>query len=180
MDKDRVLEFLATNEEAKKWFQKKLDSHFSKGLETWKQNTLPKIIKEFEASKVDPHERRLSELQNSLETKRKIKALKLKTAETGLDKFIPSDAIVDVLATLEEEQANHTIELLNEHVTEIFNKMLTAEATSRFNDTTPRNEGQTVQQAGMFTKEQLLKMPYDERARLYQSNPDYYKQVMNN
>jgi hypothetical protein len=66
---DGATSFLET-EEGKKLLQPKLDSHFTKGLETWKSNNLEKLVSD-EVSKRNPSEtpeqKRIRELEEKIE-----------------------------------------------------------------------------------------------------------------
>lgn len=82
------LESILNSEDGKKLIQPKLDQHFTKGLETWKQNNLSKLVNE-ELIKLNPPkteaEKKLMELEskfNMIEKEKnreaqKNKALKL-------------------------------------------------------------------------------------------------------
>lgn len=65
-----VQQMLVENEELKKFFDSEKDKHFSKGLETWKQKTLPKLIDE-EIKKrfpeADPKDVKLKELEAKIQ-----------------------------------------------------------------------------------------------------------------
>lgn len=182
MDKNRVMEFLETDEQGVKWLRVKQDTHFSKGLNTWKQVSLPKEIKAHQDRNLtddDLFEIKKAKFQEQLDMKRKVKHLKMKCDEVGLDAFVPSEVLMGVLKELPLEQAEETIGTLNDYYSEMFNQMVTKEVASRLPDTTPRNDGQKGQDnGGGVTKAQLLKMDYSERAKAYQQSPEHFNQVM--
>ncbi|MDN5290873.1 MAG: hypothetical protein PWQ06_1112 [Anaerophaga sp.] len=183
MDKTKVLTFLQTDE-GKKLLQPRLDRHFTKSLETWKQNSLPKLIEEHEKRKLTPdqrHEMELAKIKQELEHKKKMKALKIKSDETGLDAFTNTNELVKALATLEDEQAFKTIETLSEHFKSVLDRLVSVEVDSRFREMqyTPMLGDNSNLNNGLMTKEHILKMSYEERANLFTQNPDYYRHIMN-
>lgn len=113
---DRVNSFLETDE-GKKLVQPKIDSHFTKGLETWKSNNLTKLIdeevkKRFPEAK--PEEVELKKLQAEI-AQMKNDALKKdltnKTLKQFQEKKLPVE-LVDYILGADEETTNKNIEML--------------------------------------------------------------------
>lgn len=110
MTDDRVNKYLES-ENGKKAIQPKLDSYFSKGLETWKQNNLSKLVDE-EIQKrnpsTDPKDIELNKLKSQLEQmkadslKKDLTANAIKYATT---KNLPVD-MVDFLVGADEDSTN--------------------------------------------------------------------------
>lgn len=94
---DRVQNFLSTNEDGKKILQKEKDTHFTKSLETWKNNNLNSLV-ETEIAKKFPAEteeqKKLRQLQDAFEAEKKNRArsdLKNKAITHLTSKGIPLD-----------------------------------------------------------------------------------------
>ena len=181
MDKERVLQFLETSE-GKHLLQPHIDRYVTKGLQTWKENHLENLIKEHELSKIDPHARKLNELNQMLENKKKVKNLRIRSSEIGIDAFVDVSVMMDLLVKLDEKEAFRTIEVLNEHFKEIYNKLLNEEIGSRFSKlaNTPRYLGEgNVNNDRSLTKADIIKMNYEQRAKFYQESPERYRHIMN-
>ncbi len=132
---DRVEKFLEENEEGKKLLQPRLDKYFTKGLETWKQKTLPTIVDEEVKKRVPdetPEAKRLRELEEKLtnieksRVKAELKSLAIKQAS---EKGLPTD-LVEYLVADDEET---TIKNLNS-VIESFNKAVEEKVKARFKE----------------------------------------------
>jgi len=91
-----VTSFLETNEDGKKLLQSKVDSNFTKGLETWKTNNLEKIISDEVAKRnptETPEQKRYRELEERVEKAEKERAreiLKNKALSTFSEKKLPT------------------------------------------------------------------------------------------
>ena len=95
---DRVKGFLDT-EDGRKVLQPKLDGHFTKGLETWKANSLPKLIED-EISKrftaETPEQKKIRELEQKweqAESARVRESLLNKATKEATQKGLPLDII---------------------------------------------------------------------------------------
>jgi hypothetical protein len=115
---DKVKGFLET-EEGKKLIQPKLDSHFTKGLETWKQNNLQKIIDD-EVTKRNPSKTpeqiELEKLRQEIENERKARnreALVNKALKVAKEKNLP-DGIIDFFIADDEESTLTNLSKLEE------------------------------------------------------------------
>lgn len=104
---ESVTSFLDTPE-GKKLLQPRLDQHFTKGLETWKQNNLQKLIDD-EISKRFPDEteeqKLLKKLQADLEAEKQARlreALRNKAITTATEKGLPVSLIDHFLGQDEE------------------------------------------------------------------------------
>lgn len=113
LTKDVVEKWLET-EEGKRFIQPKLDSYFTKGLETWKNKTLPKIIEE-EINKRFPPEteeqKRLRKLEEELRQEREQRlreTLKNKMIEKLTKNNMPIE-LVDFIVGSDEDttEANY-------------------------------------------------------------------------
>lgn len=95
---DKVKGFLET-EEGKKLLQPRLDQHFTKGLETWKDNNLEKIVEE-EVSKRNPSKTpeqiEVEKLRKEIEAERAARnreTLVNKALKAADEKKLPKDVI---------------------------------------------------------------------------------------
>lgn len=131
---DKVKGFLET-EEGKKLLQPRLDQHFTKGLETWKDNNLEKIVKE-EVSKRNPsktpEQLEIEKLRKDMESERnarnreKLVNTALKVADK---KMLPKDVIDFFIGENEES----TIENLGK-LEESFNAAVQAAVDAKFKE----------------------------------------------
>lgn len=103
-----ITKFLGT-QEGKKYHQPLLDAYHSKGLETWKEKNLQKIIDEA-VKKANPQEtaeqKRIRELEASFELEKKGRAkeaLKNKALQKLAERNIPSE-FAEVLEKVEDEE----------------------------------------------------------------------------
>jgi len=101
----------------KKILQKRLDTHFSKSLETWKENNLEKIVSE-ELSKKMPTEteeqKQLKELTlklTKMEQEKNRESLKNKALTLATKKGLPTD-LVDYFIGADESQTEANLEKL--------------------------------------------------------------------
>ncbi|WP_407969056.1 DUF4355 domain-containing protein [Bacillus altitudinis] len=131
---DKVKGFLET-EEGKKVLQPRLDQHFTKGLETWKDNNLKKIVEE-EVSKRNPsktpEQLEIEKLRKDMESERnarnreKLVNTALKVADK---KTLPKDVIDFFIGENEES----TIENLGK-LEESFNAAVQAAVDAKFKE----------------------------------------------
>lgn len=131
MTPDRVNSYLDT-EEGKKILQPKLDSYFSKGLETFKTKTMPGLIEE-EVAKRNPQEteeqkqiRELTERLNKKEADEKRQVTKNHALTYANGKKLPVD-IIDFFLGDDEEITTTNLTKLEE----ILNKYVTAAVEER-------------------------------------------------
>jgi hypothetical protein len=105
---DGVKHFLESNEEGKKYLHSYADSKVTKGIETFKQNNLTKLVQE-EIIKMnpqlDPKDLKLQELQNKFEAleREKVKeTLTNKALKVATEKKLPFDLVNYFLGQDEE------------------------------------------------------------------------------
>lgn len=131
---DKVKGYLDT-EEGKKLLQPRLDSHFTKGLETWKQNNLDKIIEE-EVRKRNPQKTpeqlELEKLRKEIEDERKARnreTLVNKALKVADDKSLPK-GIIDFFIADDEENTLTNLTKLEEE----YSKAIQAAVDAKFKD----------------------------------------------
>ncbi|WP_313757182.1 DUF4355 domain-containing protein [Tissierella sp.] len=162
---DRVESFLG-NDDGKKLLQPKLDSYFTKGLETWKSNNLEKLIdeeikKRFPAKDVKDIE--LEKVKAELE-KIKVDALRKELTNKALlvadEKKLPKD-LVEYFIGNDEETTNKNLEALES----VFSKHIEALVQERLKGSgyTPPKGGEE----GKISMEDLSNMSIDEINKLW-------------
>lgn len=131
---DKVKGYLET-EEGKKLLQPKLDSYFTKGLETWKQNNLEKIIEE-EVRKRNPQKTpeqlELEKLRKEIEDERKARnreTLVNKALKVADEKALPK-GIIDFFIADDEENTLTNLTKLEEE----YSKAIQAAVDAKFKD----------------------------------------------
>lgn len=117
LNADRVGKYLETDD-GKKYIQPKMDSYFSKGLETWKTNNLSGLVDE-EVKKrfpdADPKDTELATLKAELE---KMKAestrkdLRVKALQIATEKGLPVD-LVDFFIGADEKTTKENMDKLH-------------------------------------------------------------------
>lgn len=153
---DKVQEFLNSKEEGKTLIQKEKDSHFSKGLETWKQNNLNKLIED-EISKRFPNEteeqKQIRELKRKIEeteAKSKQSELRILAKDIAKEKGLPFELVDYFLGGDEEgtkENLNKLENTFKKAVEEAVKKQLGEDG---YNPSNPKTNE--------FTSEDVLKM----------------------
>lgn len=145
---EQVQAFFDT-QEGKSYLDSLNDKHFSKALETWKTNNIPKLKQEWEQehNPKTPEQIKMAELENKIaqmehESKHaniKSKAIKY-LSENNLNQL---NGIVDYLISDDEE---HTTQAITK-VQDAFNKAVQAavEAKIKTNSYTPPAQGKSVQ-----------------------------------
>lgn len=115
---DGVTTFLETDE-GKKLLQPKLDSYFTKGLDTWKNNNLQKLIDEEVSKKLPnetPEQKQLNELKQKLvqmEQEKTRETLKNKALSIASEKKLPT-SLIDFLIGQDEETTTANLSKLEE------------------------------------------------------------------
>ncbi|MEH7801051.1 DUF4355 domain-containing protein [Bacillus sp. FSL W8-0645] len=131
---DKVKGFLET-EEGKKLLQPRLDSHFTKGLATWKENNLEKIVEE-EVSKRNPsktpEQLEVEKLRKEIEAEkaaRNRETLVNKALKAADEKKLPKDVIDFFIG----ENEDSTLENLSK-LEESFNAAVQAAVDGKFKE----------------------------------------------
>lgn len=115
---DNVKNFLENNEEGKKYINSYADTRVSKGIETFKQNNLEKLINDEIAKRnpsTDPKDQALADLQKEMEKMKAESARKdlaNKALKVAQEKKIPSD-LVNYFVGADEETTKNNLEVLS-------------------------------------------------------------------
>jgi hypothetical protein len=115
---DNVKNFLENNEEGKKYINSYADTRVSKGIETFKQNNLEKLINDEIAKRnpsTDPKDQALADLQKEMEKMKAESARKdlaNKALKVAQEKKIPSD-LVNYFVGADEETTKNNLDVLS-------------------------------------------------------------------
>lgn len=174
---ETVNSFLDT-EEGAKLLQPRLDSHFSKGLQTWKDNHLAKIIDNevLKRGEETPETKRIKELEQRVaqaEQERTQERLKNIATTTLSEKNLPIE-LVGLLVGTDEDTTNKNIDL----VANVFDKAIKTSVEERFKSN-GRQVGNNSQEQKTITKEEFDKMTYAQKVELYQNEPETFNKLTN-
>jgi hypothetical protein len=173
-----VTAFLDTPE-GKKLLQPRLDQHFTKGLETWKEKTLPSLLEE-EIKKKFPAEteeqKRLRKLEEELEKERqtRIRAELMNKATTlATQKGLPVELVSYFVGQDEESTTNNLIALEN-----IWQQHLQKAVEEKFKESgrSPNNTGGGGPGQTNPWKKETFNLT--EQGRLLRDNPELARQLM--
>ncbi|WP_425203988.1 DUF4355 domain-containing protein [Priestia megaterium] len=175
---EELQKFALEHEEGKKWFDSQRDKHFSKGLETWKTNNLESIIAE-ELKKRNPDKtpeqleiEKLKAQFAELENAKTRETLKNKALTVATEKKLPTN-ILDFFIGQDEDSTVSNLTAFEEAM----QAYVTAQVEERLKGSyTPPSGGDGDKG---ITKEKFQKMTYQEKNKLYQENPELYKQLKN-
>lgn len=171
-----VQQMLVENEELKKFFDSEKDKHFSKGLETWKQKTLPKLIDE-EIKKrfpeADPKDVKLKELEakiQQMEQEKQRELLKNKALTLATEKKLPIQ-LIDFLIDQDEETTLQNLTTFEEVWTSHLQTLVDEKLKS-----TGVQPKETTVKTPTFTREQIQSMTPEQ----IQKNWDLIKDQLKN
>lgn len=155
---DGVSMFLES-EEGKKLLQPRLDSYFTKGLETWKNNNLKKLVEE-ELKKQNPPANPLEKELQDLKRQLLLKDLKAQAINVATEQKLPVK-LVDYFVGESEEETLANLktfqEVFDSHLNERVQEQLKA---GGIDPQKPNNPPTTI------TREQLSAMSAEEVAKL--------------
>lgn len=177
------LNSILSSDIGKKAVQPLVDSHFSKGLETWKANNLDKIVSERVETlypNETPQAKQMREMQAQIQQiqneKRNAELANVATTHlvneglpTSFSKFISGQDEATIRAAISDLKHEFT-SALNGTVDSKFKQM----GHQPMNNQASTNAG-----AGSEVKS-LAKMTYSERMALFNSNPNEYNRMMGN
>lgn len=174
---DSINEYLET-EEGKKVIQPKMDKYFSKGLDTWKNNNLQKLIDEAVAKanpQETPEQKAIRELQDKLnkaEAEKKMEALKLKAHAEANTLGVPAE-LVNYFVADTEEGTKENLKAFDLQFKTAIEKAV--EEKLKQSASTPPAPQSKKQGSGDISKEDFMTMTYQERLKLFNENPELYK-----
>lgn len=155
---DKVSSFLET-EEGKKFLQPKMDSYFTKGLETWKSNNLKKLVDE-EVKKLNPPTNPLEKELQDLKRELLVKDLKAKAKDVAAEQKLPVK-LVDYFIGEDEESTLSNLKVFQEVFESQLNERVQAQLKSGGIDPIKPNSP-----AVTLNRTQLSAMSAEEIAKL--------------
>ena len=171
--------FLDTTE-GKQLIQPKLDSYFSKGLDTWKNNNLQKLIDE-EVSRRNPAEtpeqKAIRELQQQMAqaNAEKVKAEQIALGQAlASEKGLPTALVPYFIGETESDTRNNLNFLELEYKSTLEKQVESRLKNSGTTPNVPLNGGKA---GGEIPAKDFTKMSYAERVELYNKNPQLYMQL---
>ncbi|MEH6957225.1 DUF4355 domain-containing protein [Neobacillus drentensis] len=147
------------SEDGKKLLQPRLDSYFTKGLDTWKSNNLKKLVDE-ELKKQNPPSNPLEKELQDLKRELLLKDLKAKAKDIASEQKLPVK-LVDYFVGEDEEQTLTNLKTLQEvfdtHINERVQEQLKSGGINPPKDNTPPVSITKEQLKGM-TSEDIMKL----------------------
>jgi len=175
---DAVDAYLNTDE-GKKVLQPRLDKNFTKGLETWRQNNLDKIVNE-RINEIHPAEspaekqvRELTERLSRVESEKVREGIRATASQELAERGLPA-TFADMMVTDSMEATRHKI---NEFSAE-FERILNGQVKERLKTTGTDPQNGSKVETGGITKRDLVNMDYDKRNAFYEANPVLFEQIM--
>jgi len=175
---DDIKRLAEEHDDVKTWLQSEKDRHFSKGLETWKQKTLPQLLEE-EIKKRYPEEtpeqRELRELKQQIEQIRREKereALRAKAKDFAIEKKLPAH-LVDFFISDDEEKTMENLGVLEQ----VWNQSIQAAVGNTFKNhgREPHKSAGQQQMENPWRKETFN---LTKQAQILRENPELAKQLM--
>lgn len=177
MSVEEMQQLFSENQEYKKWLDSEKDRHFTKGLETWKQKTLPKLIEE-EISKrfpqADPKDLKLKELEAKIaqmEQEKLREALKNKALTLATEKKLPVQ-LIDFLIGQDEESTLQNLSTFEE----VWTSHLQSLVDEKLKSTGVQPKDTTVK-TPTFTREQIQAMSAEEIQKNWSIIKDQLKNI---
>lgn len=174
---DDIRRLAEEHDDVRTWLQSEKDRHFSKGLETWKQKTLPQILEE-EIKKRYPEEtpeqRELRELRQQIEQMRREKereALRAKAKDFAIEKKLPAH-LVDFFIGETEEATLENLGMLEE----VWNQSLKTVVDDTFKQH-GREPYRTTGQPQMENPWRKETFNLTKQAQIIRENPELAKQL---
>lgn len=160
----------------KSFIDSEKDKHSSKSLETWKTNNLSKLIDDKVKElypQADPKDTELAKLKQQLDQMQKEttrKDLTNKALKIAQEKKLPSD-LIDYFIGQDEETTTKNLEALEK----VFNAQVQKAVETRLPNGYKPPLGDKTNTT--LTKEQFNKLGYQERMKLFNDNPELYKEL---
>lgn len=145
-------------EEGKKLIQPKLDSYFTKGLETWKSNNLKKLVDE-EVKKQNPTTNPLEKQLEDLKRELLLKDLKAKAKDVASEQKLPLK-LVDYFVGEDEDSTFANLKTLQE----VFDTHINERVQEQLKDggINPQLNNQNNNTTVNMSPTQLMSMAYSQ------------------
>lgn len=168
---DDIKKLATENEDLSKWIASEKDRHFNKGLETWKEKTLPGLIDE-EVKKRNPEKTSEQiELENlrleigKMQKEKQRESMRAMAKDHAIEQKLPH-ALVDFFVSDDEESTKSNLETLGK----VWNESLKGAVGETFkqNGREPHRSTQPKQTNNPFAKESFN---LTEQSKLMKENP---------
>jgi hypothetical protein len=171
-----VQKLVNEKEDFKRWIESEKDKHFSKGLDTWKQKSLPSVLDEEIKKRFpekDPKDLENESLRTELENFKKeilLKDLKAKALTIASEKKIPNK-IIDFFIGQDEESTVSNLNVFEE----VMESYIKSQVDERLGSTHQPPSGGSIPTGQNPFKKETLNLT--EQARLFKENPELAKQL---
>jgi hypothetical protein len=130
---DDIKNLASQNEDVQKWLQSEKDSHFSRSLETWKENNLSSLVEQ-EVKKLYPEEteeqRQLRELKSQfdqLQKEKQLETIRNQAYKQATEKGLPVE-LLDFFVADDVEKTSANLSMLEE----VFSKAVQNQVNQTF------------------------------------------------
>src|SRR6056297_2767503 len=174
---EAVKSYLESDSEGKKWIQAEKDRTVTKGIETWKENNLDKIIDEKIREKYPeetPEQKRLKDLESklaSVENARVREQLKNKALNELTENGLPTQ-LADLVIDKDEESTKSKLEMIKE----LWSNGMKKQVENKFKKN-GRQPSESPNKAEKLTKEQIAKMSPEKINELFDKNPELFEKL---
>ncbi|GAA0768611.1 DUF4355 domain-containing protein [Clostridium subterminale] len=171
---------LQENKEIKGYWTSEKDRAVSKGVNTFKENNLQKLIDEAIKSKSNegktPEQIALEEIQakyEAMEKQMKMKDLESKYKDTLSEKGLDTRLMKFILSENEEDITKNI-----EFFTDIISSNTNLKVNERLNESSYKPKNNKDLNIKTMTKDELLKMGFIEQQKFANENPEEYEEIM--
>ena len=172
-----VKKYLETDSEGKKWLQAEKDRTVTKGIETWKENNLDKIINE-KISEKYPEEteeqKRLKDLEQklaSVENARVRETLRNKALSKLTENGLPTQ-LADLVVGKDEESTMSKLDMIQQ----LWDNGMKQQVENKFKEN-GRQPAESPNKAEKLTKEQIAKMSPEKINELFDKSPELFEKL---
>ena len=172
-----VKQYLETDSEAKRWLQAEKDRTVTKGIETWKENNLDKIINE-KISEKYPEEteeqKRLKDLEQklaSVENARVRETLRNKALSKLTENGLPTQ-LADLVVGKDEESTMSKLDMIQQ----LWDNGMKQQVESKFKEN-GRQPAESPNKVEKLTKEQIAKMSPEKINELFDKDPGLFEKL---
>lgn len=175
-----VVDNYLNGDEGKKVLQPRLDRHFTKSLDSWKDNNLQTIIDQKineshpAETEADKKLRQMQDRLNLMENEKNRSSIKatamMELNEKGLPSSVADFMVADSLESTRDRINMFETEFKMAVKAEVETRLKTSGGTPKHSDSQEGTDG--------LTKASLLKMDYNQRLDFYQKNPQLFNQIM--
>jgi len=174
---EAVKNYLESDAEGKKWLQAEKDRTVTKGIETWKENNLDKIIDEKTREKYPeetPEQKRLKDLEQklaSVENARVRETLRNKALSKLTESGLPTQ-LADLVVDKDEESTMSKLDMIQQ----LWDNGMKQQVENKFKEN-GRQPAESPNKAEKLTKEQIAKMSPEKINELFDKDPGLFEKI---